>query len=555
MHTLKLLLATTKADEKFISEIFRAVTKAHNMLVEEGKKRLRMLRRDKRYRFAKKHYGMAAEEASGLEKKVRQLQEKLDQCADADRDTEKELRQQLKECKDRFREAEASRKKYAAELNGCMEEYGVSRNRMEAYATQKLNPRFKGTLHSQQVQVEADRVWSGMEKVLFGSGRDIHYKKYHSIRTVRGKQNCTGIRFDKYALSVLWNGHVIPVACRKKLEEAAGKGTGNRDLSYKLESLSGKVRYCEILREEFLDGYHYYANLYIEGDAPKKTRPGTGRCGVDPGVSTLAAVSEKELFLEELAPRYREYDREIRRLQQKADAQRRALNPQNYAADGTVLKRKPGQKRAWNTSPAYEDTMRRIRVLYRKKSAYTRQSHEALCNRLIRSAGTFLVEDMDFRALARGAKETSRQDRSTVITKPDGTTQEIFKYKRKKRFGRSITSRAPALVLQILQRKCAQYGLDFTLTDTRKMKASQYDHTSGACTKHSLKDRELTLSDGTRVQRDLYSAFLHQHADGNLEHPDREACTRDFPSFLDMQDALVRKMKADGVSMKQCFGF
>lgn len=158
-------------------------------------------------------------------------------------------------------------------------------------------------------------------------------------------------------------------------------------------------------------------------------------------------------------------------------------------------------------------------------------------------------------ALARRAKETSRQDRSTVITKPDGTTQVVFKYRRKKRFGKSITSRAPALVLQVLRRKCAQYGLGFFLTDTRKMKASQYDHTSGTCTKHSFNDRELTLSDGTKVQRDLYSAFLHRHADGKLEYPDREACTKDFPSFLKMQDALVRKMKADGVSMKHCFGF
>lgn len=70
-----------------------------------------------------------------------------------------------------------------------------------------------------------------------------------------------------------------------------------------------------------------------------------------------------------------------------------------------------------------------------------------------------------------------------------------------------------------------------------------------------LKDRMLVLSDGTIVQRDLYSAYLHQHADASLEHPDREACIRDFSAFMSMHDALIRQMKADGTSMKQCFGF
>lgn len=63
-----------------------------------------------------------------------------------------------------------------------------------------------------------------------------------------------------------------------------------------MNSLSaGDIRYTEIVREEFLDGYHYYVNLYIEGDAPKKLTPGTGRCGIDPGVSTLASTSKEKL--------------------------------------------------------------------------------------------------------------------------------------------------------------------------------------------------------------------------------------------------------------------
>lgn len=553
MHTLKLLLDTTKEEEKFISSVFEAIAQVHNAIVAEGKKRMRMLRRDKRYRYARVHYGETAEQITKIEKRLSQLEKELNECTDAGRQSV--LRKTIKDLCSEKSLAEADKKRFASELSEAMVRCSISKKEMERFAT-SLNKRYKGLLGSQQIQVEADRVWAGMEKVLFGNGRDIHYKKSCDFRTVRGKQNTTGIRFDKNTLSVLWLKHTIPVSYKTKLDKAAAEGTDSKDLLYKMNSLSaGDIRYAEIVREEFLDGYHYYVNLYIEGDAPKKLIPGTGRCGIDPGVSTLAATSEKKLFLEELAPDFRKYEKAIFRFQKKADRIRRRLNPQNYNEDGTIRRRKPGEKRIWYTNPTYERHMQQIRVLYRKKAAYIRQSHSELCNRLLASADTFLVEGMDFQALAKRAKETRRADKTSVVTMADGTKKEVYKYKKKKRFGRSINSRAPAMLLEILQRKCRQYGLKLWTTNAWKMKASQYDHTSGTCTKHALKDRLLTLSDGSFVQRDLYSSFLQQHADETLEHPDRNGCLRDFSSFKKRQDTLLAEMKTDGVSMKQCFGF
>lgn len=552
MHTLKLLLKTTKEDDIFIESVYRAVADVHNILVSEGKKRLRMLSRDKRYQYAKTHYGEAAAEVQKLEQKIAALEAKIGGCQDDL--SKKDLRKKLKPLKADRKQAEDARKRFSAELEESRNKYGTSENSMETFAT-RLNQKYKGILNSQQIQIEADRVWSGMSKVIFGDGKDIHYKKYRDFRTVCGKQNTTGIRFLKDILFVSWLGHTIPIAYRKKLDDAAVNGTKNRDLAYKLASLSGEIKYCEILREEFKDGYHYYANLYIDGEAPKKLTSGKGRCGLDPGVSTLAVTAEKKIFLEELAPDYKKYDKAIFKLQRQADTLRRELNPQNYAEDGTVIRMKPGQKRIWHTSLLYEKIMQEIRVLYRKKSAYIRQSHSGLCNKLLAYSDVFLIEGMDFAALAKKAKETSRSQKKSVVTMADGTKKEIHKFKRKKRFGKSVNSRAPAIIIQILKRKCVQYGLVAQTTDTRTMKASQYDHTSGECTKHTLNDREVVLSDGTHVQRDLYSSFLHQHADAELKHPDREACIRDFPAFMRMHDQLIAEMKVSGVSMKQCFGF
>lgn len=553
MHTLKLLLQTTRQDDAFFASVFSAVTNVHNTIVEEGKKRLRMLKRDKHYRYAKEHYGACKKTCGELEDQIAALKEAFE---GADNENaRKDIQKKLKDQKAKLRKANAGRKTFGEELQVCMSQYGVTKSALEVFATQRLNKKYKGILNSQQIQVEADRVWAGIEKVLYQDGKDIHYKKYRDIRSVRGKQNSTGFRFDKTSLSVRYGKTSIPIAYRERLEAAAAGEVENKDLSYKLEALSGKIRYCEIIREEFNDGYHYYANLYIEGDAPKKLSPGEGRCGIDPGVSTVAAVSEEELFLEEFAPEYKRYDKAIFKLQQKADRLRRELNPEYYKEDGTIRKRRPGEKRVWKTSPVYESVMRMIRILYRKKKAYTATTHAALCNRIIKSANVFRVEAMDFAALAKRAKETRRADTTTTITKADGSTQEIRKFKRKKRFGKSITSRSPGLFLEMLKRKCSQYGLDIRDTDTRQMKASQYDHTSDTYQKHTLKERFLTLSDGSVVQRDLYSAFLQQHADEECEHPDRASCIRDFPAYKARQDALLARMMAEGVSLKQCFGF
>lgn len=195
-----------------------------------------------------------------------------------------------------------------------------------------------------------------------------------------------------------------------------------------------------------------------------------------------------------------------------------------------------------------------MKTLYRRKSAYTLTSHRELCNRLVKNCGHFLVERMQYSALQKRARETRREGKLSEVKAKDGTMKQVYKYRRKKRFGHSINRRAPAAFLKELERKALAAGGTYEEVDTKSFKASQYDHTTDTCRKVSLKEREKMVG-GRKVQRDLYSAFLVRNADAARKHPDRGKCNRKFEKFADMQDALIRKMKADGVSMKQCFGF
>ena len=140
------------------------------------------------------------------------------------------------------------------------------------------------------------------------------------------------------------------------------------------------------------------------------------------------------------------------------------------------------------------------------------------------------------------------------VKQKDGTVKVIQKYKRKKRFGRSINRRAPARFLLELERKLEAVGGVYAEVDTKEFKASQYNHVTDTYEKIPLSQREKEIGK-RRVQRDLYSSFLIRNADLDFKYPDREKCEYEFEDFANLQDQLILKMKESGLSMRQCFGF
>ena len=256
-------------------------------------------------------------------------------------------------------------------------------------------------------------------------------------------------------------------------------------------------------------------------------------------------------MLKELAPKCHEYNRKIKKVSKHMDLSLRALNPGKYRPDGTIDRNNHDR---WVYSRTYLKNRDLLKTLYRKKSAYIKQSHEEMIKELIRDSSFFVVEKMSFRGLQKKAKKTERSEKTSDIRQKDGTTKQIHKYKRKKRFGKSLNNRAPAEFIEILTKKAELYGGAVYKVDTMKFKASQYDHVSDTYTKHSIHDRERNI-DGNTVQRDLYSAFLLKNTDNDLEHTDRDKCIYGFDRFLKQHDELITEMKHQNISMKQCFGF
>ena len=510
MHTLTLSLTTTSYDRKELERRLFAIWHVHNTLVRHARKQLGKLRRDKEYReLLELYHQYKGKDAFAV---------------------------QFRKIKD--------------QLDGLRETYGLTEAQMQKYAA-VMGPRFKKLISSQQIQKEASRVYAGVEDVLFSDGKDLHFKKFTEQSTISGKSPTNGIRYydkdhkDSYPKSVkpVFDHEIeyLGLHIRVKVPDA----------DYVKASLASQISYCEIKRLEFNSGYRYYVILYLKGPAPKMREAGSEKCGVDPGVSTMALVADSAVFLEELAPDVDKYTDRIEQLQQAIDASTRASNPGNYNSDGTIKK----GKKTWVNSKTCIRSKRKVRVLYRKRSAYIRQSHEKTINQVIRycGAGTVNCEKMDYKALQKRAKQTKRKDTPSVVKNKKGEEKTVYKYEKKKRFGHSIQERAPSMFLSLLKNKVEQYGGTFQFVDTKTFKASQYRHDTDTYKKEKLSTRSKIVSH-RRVQRDLYSGFLIKNADKTLKHADREKCIREFEKFMKLHDAKIKEMKEKHISNPN-FGF
>ena len=208
------------------------------------------------------------------------------------------------------------------------------------------------------------------------------------------------------------------------------------------------------------------------------------------------------------------------------DRSRRATNPDNYNEDGTI-KRQGNKKVRWNKSNHYIKYQNELKELYRKQADIRKYQHECLANYIISLGNKVYVEKMNFAGLQKRAKNTEKNDKG--------------KFKRKKRFGKSLANKAPSMLLNIINRKLGYYGEKLIEINTLEAKASQFNHFDGTYTKKSLSQRWNDF-DGIRIQRDMYSAFLIMNISDDLKSFDIDKCNERFENFYQLHNLEVTRL-------------
>ena len=207
------------------------------------------------------------------------------------------------------------------------------------------------------------------------------------------------------------------------------------------------------------------------------------------------------------------------------DRSKRSTNPDNYHENGTIKK----SRLTWRYSNKYKKLRQKRKELYRKVAVRRKMSHEKIANDILSLGTDIRVETMRFQSLQKRAKNTTRNHTNGKIN-------------RKKRFGKSIANRAPAMLLTIIDRKLNYQGLSIKKIDTLATKASQFNHLTGNYTKKQLSERWNDVGE-FRIQRDLYSAFLISNTSETLDSVDVPLCNAQWNNFLELHNIEIERLK------------
>jgi len=402
---------------------------------------------------------------------------------------------------------------------------------------QKWRAHHKKLIHTHIAQKLASQVWKKFEDYLFGSGKEIKFIPWTEFTSIEGKANNTAIFYKKGIITI------NKIKLSPKFARGPKKGgTPSSSYIYEQCAMQSRIKFCRLIRRWYPEGWRYFVQFVLEGEPPRKVNPETGELlypmgegcvGHDIGPQTLAVVGNKAADLVELAPGAQSIEKQLRVINRAMDRSKRAMNPELVNEDGTIKRidtlpphclDKRG-RRIWECSKRYLKLAGIRRFLYRQQAAIRVQQHHEFANRYLMYGDTHYIETMSFKGLAKQAKRTE--------VKPGE------KQKCRKRFGKSIANKAPAAFVNILERKVLDNGGKFYRINTWKAKASQYNHLDHTYKPKKLSQRWNIMPDGRRIQRDLYSAFLLQHTNADLDGFVQCLCDKDYENFVMLHDNVI----------------
>lgn len=404
-------------------------------------------------------------------------------------------------------------------INEIRKQYNMSEYSFHKDIT-KIRRHFSDNIDTFTAQKIATNLWKAYNKFFYGNGKEIHYKKYGTLNSLEGKSNKTGIRFKDN--KILWKGLKIPVII-------------NYNNYYEYQAMQSDIAYCRIVRKYIRNKYKYYVQIIFKGNPPIKINNETGEIkhpigqgdvGIDVGTSTIAYSSQTDVKILELADKVQNIENQKRKLLRKMDRSRRATNPNNYNTDGTI-KKQGNKKIIWNKSNHYIKYQNELKELYRKQADVRKYQHECLANQIISLGNNIYVETMNFPGLAKRSTKTEKNEKG--------------KFKRKKHFGKSIANRAPAMLLDIINRKLSYHNKRLIKIDTWNAKASQFNHFDETYKKKKLSQRWNNFN-GIKIQRDLYSAFLIMNTANDLKSFDINKCNERFDNFYRLHNLEIKRL-------------
>ena len=431
----------------------------------------------------------------------------------------------LKKAKKKTKGLDQQVKLYDKALFELRKAYGLTEFDISAYLCRQR--RKEGSSYKQlaacEIQVIVRQVIKTLEKVLF-----------YKIKPRKVKFR------SKYDLNVSYRNNANKQATR--LVQSNKKGIAYRLYIHKMSTFvdipvkafntyqqmslmrSEKIKYVQIIRKTIRGKKVYILQIVCQGIPLSKVTKGEEVVGIDPGISTVAFASQKEVALIDLVPKnITQKEKLLKRLDQAIERSRRVNNPECYKENGTI-KKGARFKRPSNRQMRLRNRRRRV---YRSLSEERTKLQGQFVNRLISQASSIKIEELNVKGLQRRSRD--------IRINPK--TNRPFS---KKRFGKAIFRAAPSAFRTALETRASQSGINFEIISPKNVKPSQYNHITQTFEKKSLSTRIYDLSDEYKnVQRDLYSAFLIGHIENG--HYQQDKLEQDFPDFYQQMKTFLQQ--------------
>jgi len=376
---------------------------------------------------------------------------------------------------------------------------------------------FNKRIGSHELQVIAKKVFNALNDWIKRKKGKPRFKGYkRPLHSVEGKNNNGMLRwFDGdycFQMEKGWRIEVVMPDLKKKQEE------------WLALALQSRTKYCRLVWRDIAGVRRWYVQLIQEGLTPIASKHLIARTrvsadtegGIDIGPSWLAYATDTEAGKLRFCDNVERQHKHIRILQRQIDRQRRVNNPGNFNADGTCKK---GAKK-WIKSNRQIQAEYELKELQRVEAAMRKTAHGTLANTLLTKAS---------------------------IWKDDGVSPKAMQAL----WGKSISVRAPGILMNALERKAERAGGERVIINVRTLKNSQYDHTTGIFTKKPLSQRKHIFGDNRGwVDRDVYSAFLAKNSEENTYiRRDWKQRGKGWKKLLGKQDCMSHP--CPGAAVKQ----
>lgn len=372
-------------------------------------------------------------------------------------------------------------------------------------------------------------MWSAFEKLFFGNGENVSFKKFDSSVTLVS-DNRSGIRFmndDNGKYYILFSNRNAGA----KQVKLYIKGPNTM---YDRAMLDAKIQLVRVLKKIEKGKRKYYCQLTVkrepflkmDTEGNLKHPIGNGNVGIAIWRGMLCAVSSKRTLCINLSPDAEEFAAQRSYLSNRLEHLRRVNNPENYNEDGTVKRGLIGDdgkrhRLQWHESNHYKKIRAELKELYRKHNI----------------AKTLLQNKIIIELLSMG-DEFHFADTSFLTLKPEWDEDEPLstsEYKCKKLRRKSIQEYAPSTFLTKMDTKLTSRGLLPVCRHDIPENLYWYHHIKGASDERLLACKNIVV-DGKSIDQTMYRAFLIRYFDEVIGGYNQKALLDEWCNFISNLD-------------------